>query len=176
MKGFLLSYVKKSVLDLKLWGPLKNCKTRRGSYSGLGLSRNVKKGKKISLDCPFKQGSADSTSFLFYFPSLVLTYSNCLWANAQEGEQSQITAFHCTTALIWLCNCCVLIVCVVSTAKYEHDTPWPAFSNPIHSDSLKKVQSINYDHHLSDVATQSRLVDDTTHSFPILLFFHLEKW
>jgi hypothetical protein len=42
-KGLLLNCVKKILFDLKLWGPQKNSKTRRGSYSGLGLSINAKK-------------------------------------------------------------------------------------------------------------------------------------
>jgi hypothetical protein len=40
---FLLHCVKIIFFDLKLWGPLKNSKTRSGSYSGLGLSINVRK-------------------------------------------------------------------------------------------------------------------------------------
>ena len=28
---------------------------------------------------------------------------------------------------------------ILSTEKYEHHTPWPAFKNPIHPDSLAKV-------------------------------------
>jgi hypothetical protein len=36
-KRFLLNRVKKIFLDLKAWGPLKNVKTRNGSYSGLSI-------------------------------------------------------------------------------------------------------------------------------------------
>ncbi|KAK7868441.1 hypothetical protein R5R35_011198 [Gryllus longicercus] len=30
-----------------------------------------------------------------------------------------------------------------SLSKYEHDTPWPAFSTPLHEDSLSKVPEEN---------------------------------
>jgi hypothetical protein len=42
-RRFLLNRVKKIFFDLKLWGPLKNFKTRSGPYLGLGLSVNDKK-------------------------------------------------------------------------------------------------------------------------------------
>jgi hypothetical protein len=42
-KQFLLNRMKKIFFDLKSWGPLKNVKTRSGSYLALGLSINVKK-------------------------------------------------------------------------------------------------------------------------------------
>jgi hypothetical protein len=38
---------------VKSWGLLKNFKIRSGSYIGLGLKICLKKGIKISLDCPF---------------------------------------------------------------------------------------------------------------------------
>ncbi len=51
-----MNRVKKMFFDLKSWGPLKNFKSRNGSYSGLALSiLYMSKNKiKISLDCPFK--------------------------------------------------------------------------------------------------------------------------
>jgi hypothetical protein len=40
-KGFLLNHGKKVGFQQKSWGPLKNVKTKSGSYSGLGLSTYV---------------------------------------------------------------------------------------------------------------------------------------
>jgi hypothetical protein len=43
---FFLNCVKKMFFDLKSWGPLKNFKSRSGSYSVLALSIYVKKQNK----------------------------------------------------------------------------------------------------------------------------------
>jgi hypothetical protein len=45
LKGFLLNRGKEVGFHLKFWAPLKNVKTRRGSYSGVGLSLYVIKRK-----------------------------------------------------------------------------------------------------------------------------------
>ena len=48
---------------------------------------------------------------------------------------SSITIYDLKSTTICVCS---------STEKYKHHTPWPAFTNPVHTDSLtKKIETDN---------------------------------
>ena len=49
--------------------------------------------------------------------------------------------YNDTLECLKICQAFNLSDCVIkSQQKYKHHTPWPAFKNPVHEDSLSKVK------------------------------------